>query len=101
MKYYDTANAEYTWTDYVVDNRSDPGRVIFKSMPSTSLLETGGVVVRFVAGYGSTPQSLPGRFSDLILALVAHWYENRESREVPDNIKYGFVNERSIWWRDA
>ena len=101
VKYYDTANAEHTWTDYVVDSRSDPGRIHFNSTPGTTLLESGGLVVQFVAGYGAAAQSVPARIQDLILALVAHWYENRESRNVPDDIKRAFINERTVWFPDA
>lgn len=105
VKYYDTNNIEATWTDYTVNARSEPGRIHFNSLPGVSLLESGGVVVRYVAGYGNSETSVPERLKQAILALVGHWYENRETvnvgnivNELPINAKQVFVSERVRWF---
>jgi uncharacterized phiE125 gp8 family phage protein len=40
------------------------------------------VTVTFVAGYGSSPGSIPEPIRQAILMLVGHWYENRETVNV-------------------
>jgi len=97
VTYYDEDNNSAVWTDYVVNARSEPGTIIFDSLPSVALMESGGVVVRFVAGYGAAA-AVPERIKNLILSLVAYWYENRESRDVPADIRKGFVAERAVWF---
>lgn len=83
IKYYGTDNIEYTMAsdDYFVDTKSEPGRVVLaysKSWPSTTLRLVNGIVVTFVAGYG-TAGNVPLKIKQAILLLVAHWYESREA----------------------
>lgn len=94
VKYKDDAGVEATWTDYVVDTNSEPGRILFNSLPSASLQETGAVTVRYVAGYGSSEASVPDSIKKAILALVSFWYENREITYVPVEIRKAFVAAR-------
>lgn len=98
VKYYNRNNAEASWTDYTVDARNEPGRIHFNSTPGTTLLQSGGVVIRYVAGYGNTETDVPQRIKDAILALTAYRYENRESHVVPKEIKNAFVGERVMWF---
>jgi uncharacterized phiE125 gp8 family phage protein len=98
VKYYDENNVEATWTDYTVNKRSEPGRIHFNSTPGTSLPESGGIVVQYVAGYGDNPSDVPQRIIDAILALTAYRYENRESNVVPKEIKDAFIGERVMWF---
>lgn len=98
VKYYDTDSIEATWTDYEVDARSEPGKIIFNSMPGVSLLESGGVAVRYVAGYGDAEANVPERIKNAILAAVAYLYENRWSLEIPREIKSAFLGERVVWF---
>lgn len=105
VKYYDTDNVEATWTDYVVNARSEPGQIYFNSTPGTALAKSGGVVVRYVAGYGNTEASVPEKLKQAILSTVAHFYENREAvnvgnivNEMPLGPKQVFLNERVIWF---
>ena len=98
VKYYDSDNTEAIWTDYEVDTRSEPGRLIFNSAPGVSLLESGGVVVRYVAGYGDNESDVPDRIKLAILAAVAYLYENRWSVEIPKEIKNAFIGERVVWF---
>jgi uncharacterized phiE125 gp8 family phage protein len=98
VKYYDENNVEAIWTDYTVDTRNEPGRIHFNSTPGTTLLESGGIVVRYVAGYGNTEADVPQRIKDAILALTAYRYENRESQDIPTDIKRAFMAERAVWF---
>ena len=98
VKYLDSSNVEHTWTDYVADIRSGPGVVIFNSLPSASLLESGAITVRFVAGFGAAGTNVPERINQTILQLVAYWYENRDSQAVPTYITQAFVAERVVWF---
>lgn len=98
VKYYDKNNVEATWTDYTVNARSEPGRIHFNSTPGTTLSESGGIVVRYVAGYGNSANDVPQQIKDAILALTAYRYENRESHVVPKEIKDAFVGERAMWF---
>lgn len=45
-------------------------------LPSRS---RAGIVVEFVAGYGSAGSDVPDDIIQAMLMLVAHWYENRET----------------------
>lgn len=67
--------------NYVVDTKSEPGRVVLapgRSWPSDPLYAAGAVTVRYVAGYGD-PAAVPVAIKQAILLLVGHWYENREA----------------------
>ena len=99
VKYTDVDGVEATWTDYVVDARSEPGVIIFRSTPNVSLLESGAVAVRFVAGYGAAPTAVPSIFTQGILLSTAHWYENREgAQEIPADYKPLFLGDRGSWF---
>jgi uncharacterized phiE125 gp8 family phage protein len=98
VKYFDGDNQQHTWTDYTVDTASEPGAIIFNSLPSANLRKSGAITVRFVAGYGSADTNVPERIKAAIVTLVAHWYENRESLDVPAGIKAVFMAERKVWF---
>jgi uncharacterized phiE125 gp8 family phage protein len=98
VKYLDLSNVERTWSDYVADTRSEPGVIIFNSLPSAGLLYSGAITVRFVAGYGAAGSNVPERINQAILSLVAYWYENRETHAVPAEIKSAFLAERVVWF---
>lgn len=44
-----------------------------------TLAETAGVQVTFVAGYGADGAAVPAAIRHWILAMVAHWFANREA----------------------
>jgi uncharacterized phiE125 gp8 family phage protein len=98
VKYRDGDNVEHTWTDYVVDTRSEPGVVIFDSYPSDGLLESGAITVRFTAGYGDAADNVPEAIKQAILLLVAYWYETRDLGGAPRDIQAMFVGERVVWF---
>jgi uncharacterized phiE125 gp8 family phage protein len=66
-------SAVFSSASYLVDSWSEPGRVALNSGYSwpVDLRLTAGIVIRFVAGYGSTAASVPAAIQDAILALVA------------------------------
>lgn len=105
VKYKDSNGEEYTWTDYVVDERSEPGVVVLKSTPSVGLFESGAIAVRFVAGYGAAATAVPNAFVQGVLLTVAHWYENREAvnvgssvNEIPFGVQPLFLSDRGSWF---
>lgn len=98
VKYVDRNNTESTWTDYVTDVRNEPGVIVFRSVPTVTLKESGAIAVRYVAGYGAAASDVPERIKNTILALVAQWYEMRMIGDVPKGIKDAFVGERVVWF---
>lgn len=83
IKYYGADGAEYVMpsADYLVDTKSEPGRVVLgygKSWPSITLRPVGAIVIEFVAGYG-TASSVPEKVKQAIKLLVGHWYAYRET----------------------
>lgn len=67
--------------DYVVDKYSTPGRVVpasGKSWPSTDSEAPNAVIVQYVAGYGTSRESVPQELKHGLLMQAAHFYENRE-----------------------
>jgi uncharacterized phiE125 gp8 family phage protein len=98
VEYTDDNDVVAAWTDFRVDIASEPGRILFDSLPSVTLRESGGITVTYVAGYGNTGADVPNRIKNAILSLVAYWYENRESRDVPAGIRAAFMNERVVWF---
>jgi uncharacterized phiE125 gp8 family phage protein len=67
--------------DYVVDTRSEPGRIFPKwnsTWPSTrQRTESATVLVTFVCGY-TAASLVPSRLREAILLLVGHYYRHRE-----------------------
>jgi uncharacterized phiE125 gp8 family phage protein len=98
VKYRDYDNVEHTFTNYIVDTRSEPGQVIFRSLPGSTLLESGAITVRFTAGYGDAAADVPEIIKQAILMLAGHWYETRDMGGVPDAIKKIFIGERVVWF---
>lgn len=86
VKYYDTANTEATMaaTDYFVDAKSEPGRLVLaygSSWPSTTLRPANGVCITFVAGYGDAAD-IPQAQKAAMLLAIGTWYSKRETIEI-------------------
>lgn len=82
LTYIDSAGASQVWaaSNYLVDLHSSPSRIspaYAKSWP-TLQDRIAAVTVRFVAGYGLTPTSVPGPIAQALLLLIGHYYEHRE-----------------------
>lgn len=103
ITYLDRDAVEHEWTDFVVDARSDPGKIVFNSAPSAALFDSGAVTIDFIAGYGADTD-VPQTFVQGILLTVAHWYENREAAlpvnltEIPLGAKTLFMVDRGSWF---
>ena len=78
VKYYDTDNVEHDIedTDYLVDDVSEPGRLIISKQPS-NMRKYNAIVIRYKAG---------GDVSELVKQAmrlaIAEWYKNREVGEL-------------------
>jgi uncharacterized phiE125 gp8 family phage protein len=82
-------------TLYFLDTASAPARLLLNegaSWPS-GLRQHNSIVVRYVAGYGATPDLVPLPIRQAILVLAAEWHEAREASvdseryEVPFGVK--------------
>lgn len=79
--YVDTSGVTTTLatTEYDVDTLSIPGRIeeaYNKTWPA-SRHTTNAVNVTYLAGYGTTPSSVPIIYRRAIIILATHWYQNR------------------------
>jgi uncharacterized phiE125 gp8 family phage protein len=92
VKYRDRDGALHTLLadmDYLVDTAAEPATVEpIKKWPSTGDYPDA-VQIEFRAGYadgGGSPadlaENVPSRAKVAIMALVAHWYENREATDL-------------------
>lgn len=70
-------------TDYLLDMRSEPARLLFekRSYPGRRM---NGIEIDFSAGFGATGASVPDMLNRAILLLVAHWYEFRGAFRASD-----------------
>lgn len=81
VTYWDAAGVEQTLptNSYVVDDVSEPGRVVLAdsaSWPATAR-RPNAVRVRYVVGYGAAA-AVPEPICQAILLLASHFYEHRE-----------------------
>ena len=87
VTYYGTGGTSNTLTasTYVVDINSEPGRLSLaynEVWPNETLRPVNGVVVRFVAGYGSATSAVPNMAKQAIKLMVGHMFEHRENAEI-------------------
>jgi len=84
VKYYGEDDTEYTLaaSNYHVDTRTTPGRIVLKGTaqwPATALREVNGVIIRFVAGYGSEAADVPAEIRSALKLWLGELYEVREN----------------------
>ena len=84
LKYVDNADAEFTVSANVYDvvTWEDPGRIVLgdgETWPSSTLRPAGGVIVRFICGYGDDATDIPAPLIQAMKLTIGHLYENRES----------------------
>lgn len=67
--------------DYVMDNVTEPGYVLpfYGTLWPDTMATVNAVRVRFIAGYGDQPSSVPGAIRQWILMQIGTLFENRES----------------------
>lgn len=83
IKYWDPSGVQQTLdpSAYIVDNVSEPGRVVpavGTSWPSTQN-RVNAVEVRFTAGYGADGSFVPAGIKQWMLMRVTDAFENREA----------------------
>jgi len=83
VKYTESDDTESTvaTTVYDVVTWEDPGRVTLaynQQWPTATLRAAGGVVTRFVCGYGDA-EDIPAPLIQALKLTIGHLYENRES----------------------
>ena len=100
VKYIDFDDLEHTVepSTYYVVSQYEPAELVIKTLPGEALRREGAITIRFIAGYGDAAADVPERIKSAIQSLVAHWYENRESQNVPNDIKQAFVSLRAVWF---
>ena len=84
VKYFNEADAEATLaaSNYIVDTRTTPGRLVLKSTmswPATVLREVNGVIIRYVAGFGELASDVPPEIRAAMKLWLGEMYENREN----------------------
>ncbi|AMU86674.1 head-tail connector protein [Dehalococcoides mccartyi] len=92
IKYTDSEGVEHTIDsgDYIVNTDCSPGLVVpayGSDWPSNSLIPSGGIRIRYQAGYTTVPEM----FKHAIKLLIGHWYENRGTvsfGSIPSNIQF-------------
>jgi uncharacterized phiE125 gp8 family phage protein len=100
ISYVDSDGAPQTLasSEYVVDTKAEPGRVVpayGKSWPSTR--ETvNAVTVRFVAGYGAA-SAVPKDIRDWLKQAVAYLFERREAPELPQAFFWSMARYKASW----
>lgn len=81
VSYKNSEGASTQWApaNYVVDDFSEPSRIIRGrdiSWPSANLAATNGIIIRYVAGYGDAPEDVPAKIKQAIILLICFWFEN-------------------------
>jgi len=84
VKYYGEDDTEYTLaaSNYHADTRTTPGRIVLKGTaqwPATALREVNGVIIRYVAGYGSEAADVPAEIRAALKLWLGELYEVREN----------------------
>lgn len=84
VKYTDNTETvnEVDGSIYVVNNAGDIPEVVLRFgqiWPPVVLSPSRPINIRFDAGFGTDPSSVPAPITQAMLLLIGHWYANRES----------------------
>jgi len=103
FSYYDDSYTKYTMPltsyklqKYVGITPSEILKLISASW-ATYTANGNGILIVIKSGYGDVATSVP---EDLILGakmLVAHWYENRESQSIPNEVEM-IIKNYKVWY---
>lgn len=80
-KGYDLNAVDVPAQNYTVQTKKTPGQITLKYgyvWPITAY-EPEVVTVQYLAGYGTSPKSVPGALIDGLLFMLGHLYANREA----------------------
>lgn len=79
IRIYDASDVAETLAvgAYRAPAASERGRIVFRDPPEQPGRVAGGVEIDVLVGYGDAPSDTPEPLRRAILALVAHWHENR------------------------
>ena len=65
--------------EYSTDFVSNHPRLLFNgTKPAGSSQKLNQLEIRFLAGYGDTPEDVPADLKQALLMLAAHWFEQRD-----------------------
>lgn len=90
-------------TDYIVDTKAHPGRVVLaygKSWPSATLYPVNPITIRFTAGYGDAADDVPQKMRQAMLLLIGHMHENREPVLIGSISKELEFTLSALLWQD-
>jgi len=97
IKYTDSDGTPTTMTlttDYLVDAKSTPGRLVLpynESWPSVTLHPRYPIEIQYICGYGDDPEDVPDAIRHAMLLMIADMYENRE-----DLVERAMSNNRTL-----
>ncbi|MBG0810583.1 phage head-tail connector protein [Methylosinus sp. H3A] len=79
IRVFDSSDVSQTLpgASYRAPATRDSGRVVFADAPAQPGRARDGIEIDVVAGYGDAATDTPEPLRRAILALVAHWHENR------------------------
>lgn len=82
VTYIDGDGDSQTWSasNYVVDKAREPARIVPAWGQTWPVIRSqpGAITVRFTAGYGTTPATVPAKAKQAVRLYVAEAYESRE-----------------------
>jgi uncharacterized phiE125 gp8 family phage protein len=64
--------------DYILDGQSCPSRLISTTKWARGNAPSGGITIKFAAGFGPLPSDVPAPLRLALLQLAAHWYGRRD-----------------------
>jgi uncharacterized phiE125 gp8 family phage protein len=87
VKHFDKDGLETAMnlSDFVIDKRSEPGRIAFKpgkSWPSVQLQPIDSVVIQFTAGHNDISK-VPYSVKLAYMVFITHRFENPGSQDIP------------------
>lgn len=102
IQYYNESGSLTTFSssNYWVDERSEPGRIVLKdgfSWPGVQSGRPNSVVITYKAGYGETHESIPRDLRSALKLLIASRWENRQEEYVVQGIGLKELPKGSYW----
>ena len=101
VKYVDETGTEKTLAQaaYTVDAASRPGRIVpayGKEWPATRD-QINAVTVDVVAGFGASPDDVPGGIRTYILAKLAEQYDGEDAKRVANSYIDRLLDPYKVW----